>query len=202
MTGATRSQRSPGRPRSQEVDAAILAAALDLLIECGAGQTSIEQVAQRAGVTRATVYRRFPDKTSLLIQAIESVHRDHAPGSLDWPDIDRMLSDWAAYLSQPRNRRMLRRLYSTVDDYPELLQTYRNSHGGRRAAAEHDTLSRARDDGQLPPDRDVEILQQILNGAVLHHLGAYPDTESSTAIKAYFIAVLQQAGYRPSHHSA
>ncbi|MGW4474403.1 TetR/AcrR family transcriptional regulator [Nonomuraea sp. NPDC004354] len=64
--------RAPGRPRSQEVDAAILAAALDLLIECGASLTSIEQVAQRAGVTRATVYRRFADKTALLVQAIEA----------------------------------------------------------------------------------------------------------------------------------
>ncbi|MER7504258.1 TetR/AcrR family transcriptional regulator [Nonomuraea pusilla] len=198
MTGTTHKPRLPGRPRSQEVDAAILSAALDLLIERGAGHTSIEQVAQQAGVTRATVYRRFPDKTTLLIQAIESVHQDHAPDALEWPDIEQMLGQWAAYLSNPRNRRMLRRLYGTVDDYPELLQSYRNSHGKRRAAAEHATLRRSLDRGELSQDTDLDVVQQLLNGAVLHHLGTYPDTESADAIKAYFMAILRQVGYQPA----
>src|ERR687894_120193 len=104
--GTAGTPRPAGRPRSQEADLAILAAALDLLIERGAGQTSIEQVARRAGVTRATVYRRFADKTELLVQAVESVHDDHDPDALDWSDIDHMLTDWAGYLSQPRNHRM------------------------------------------------------------------------------------------------
>ncbi|MER6948463.1 TetR/AcrR family transcriptional regulator [Nonomuraea sp. NPDC000554] len=195
MTSTT--PRAPGRPRSQELDAAILGAALELLIEYGAGQTSIEQVAQRAGVTRATVYRRFADKTALLVHAIESVHSDHAPGALFWPDVDRMLDDWAEYLSHPRSRRMLRRLYATVDDYPELLQAYRNANGGRRAAAVRDTLTRARADGRLPESVDVEVLQQILNGAILHHLGTYPDSDGVREIRTYLAGVLQHLGYRP-----
>ncbi|MEU7894022.1 TetR/AcrR family transcriptional regulator [Nonomuraea sp. NPDC049152] len=190
--------RAPGRPRSQEVDAAILAAALDLLIEYGASQTSIEQVAQRAGVTRATVYRRFADKTALLVQAIESVHQDHEPGAIDWPSVDAMLTDWARYLSDPRNRRMLRRLYGAADDYPELLKAYRDQNGLRRAAAEHATLAAALDSGQLPRDTDLGILQQVLNGSILQHLGSRPDTDSMADIKAYFDAVLRQVGYRPS----
>jgi AcrR family transcriptional regulator len=64
----------PGRPRSPEADAAILAAALDLLLERGIAATSIEQVARRAGVTRATVYRRFPDRTQLLIATVEAAY--------------------------------------------------------------------------------------------------------------------------------
>ncbi|MEV4066177.1 TetR/AcrR family transcriptional regulator [Nonomuraea dietziae] len=179
------------------MDAAVLAAALDLLIEYGASQTSIEQVAQRAGVTRATVYRRFAGKTALLVQAIESVHQDHEPGAIDWPDIGSMLDDWALYLSEPRNRRMLRRLYGAVDDHPELLQAYRGANGLRRAAAEHATLAAARDSGELPADTDLDILQQVLNGAVLHHLGSYPDTTSAADIKAFLAAVLRQAGHRP-----
>ncbi|GAA4223466.1 AcrR family transcriptional regulator [Streptosporangium album] len=192
------SPRPPGRPRSRQADTDILAAALDLLIECGAGQTSIEKVAQRAGVTRATVYRRFTDKSALLVQAIESGHTDHDPATLDWPDIDSMLTDWARYLSRPRNRRMLRRLYGSVDDYPELLAAYRNSPGRHRASAVGTMLSRARDDGRLPPESDVRILQEMLNGAVLHHLGAYPDTGSADDIKTYLAAMLRQAGYRPA----
>ncbi len=177
---------------------AILGAALDLLIERGASETSIEQVAQRAGVTRATVYRRFPDKTALLIQAIESVHQDHAPDALEWPDLDHMLDHWATYLSDPRNRRMLRRLYGAVDDYPELLRAYRDSHGGRRAVAEHATLRRSREHGRLPRDRDLNVVQEMLSGAVLHHLGAYADTEGADSVRGYFLAILRQVGCRIS----
>lgn len=169
-----------------------------MFLEFGAGQTSIEQVAQRAGVTRATVYRRFPDKSALLIQAIGSVQADRAPGALDWPDVDRMLTDWASYLSDPRNRRLLRRIYGSVDDYPELLLAYRNTHGGRRASAVLATLDRARNLRQLPPDSDLEVLLQILNGAILHRLGVYGDADSARNIKAYLTTVLKQVGYQPT----
>jgi AcrR family transcriptional regulator len=195
MTKRAEARRRPGRPRSEEADAAILTAALELLLERGASQASIEQVAQRAGVTRATVYRRFPDKTALLVQAIESMHGDE-PSSLEWRDIEHMIRDWAGYLSHPRGRKMLRRLNGAADDYPELLQTYVDVHGRRRTVAVIATLSRARDLGLLPAHVDVTIVHQLLNGAALHHLSAYPDTTSAAELEAYFGSVLAQVGYR------
>ncbi|MGW7515175.1 TetR/AcrR family transcriptional regulator [Streptomyces sp. NPDC054796] len=187
--------RSPGRPRSREADEAILAAALDLLIERGVGCVSVEQVARRAGVTRATVYRRFPDLTALLVRAVEWEYRGIDPESLHWPDVDAMISAWAAQLSRPRGRRLMRRLYAAVDDLPELLRAYADVHGHRRTEAVHATLVRARAAGQLPPSSDPAVLQQILSGAALHHLG-YPDAAVGEAeVKDYFVAVLRQAGY-------
>ncbi|MEV4505843.1 TetR/AcrR family transcriptional regulator [Streptomyces klenkii] len=190
--------RPPGRPRSREADKAILSAALDLLIERGAGAAGIEQVARRAGVTRATVYRRFPTLTDLLVGAIEWEYRDLGPGSLDWPDVDAMITDWAGHLSSPRSRRLARRLYATVDDLPELLRAYHGAHGHHRGSAVRAALERARAAGQLPPDSDLEVLQQILSGAALQHLATHPDTISTEEVEAYFAAVLHQAGYRPS----
>ncbi|MFH9424313.1 TetR/AcrR family transcriptional regulator [Streptomyces sp. NPDC017529] len=186
--------KAPGRPRSREADEAILAAALDLLIERGVGLTSIEQVARRAGVTRATVYRRFPTLTDLLVRAVEWEYRDADPGSLDWPDIDSMVTAWADHLGEPRARRLMRRLYGTVDDLPELLRAYHKAHGSHRSLAVHTTLERARAAGQLPPNSDPEILQQLLSGAALQHLAAYPDTTGAQEVKAYFLAVLRQVG--------
>ncbi len=179
-----------------------MAAAFELFTECGAGATSIEQVARRARVTRATVYRRFPDKTTLLARAIEWADRvdneDHQrPEWPDWPDLDRMLDDWADYLARPRNRRMLRRLYGAVDDFPQLLEAYREAHGHRRGEAVRATLDRARAHGQLPEHGNTEVLLGLLNGAVLHHLGGYPDTSRRAEIKDYLTAVLREAGYRP-----
>ncbi|WP_407547644.1 TetR/AcrR family transcriptional regulator [Streptomyces sp. Pv4-95] len=188
------STRAPGRPRSQEADEAILAAALDLLIERGVGSASIEQVARRAGVTRATVYRRFPTLTDLLVRAVEWEYRDMNPGSMDWPDIDSMVTAWADHLGKPRARKLIRRLYSTVDDLPDLLRAYHLAHGSHRSLAVRTTLERARAAGQLPPDSDPEILQQMLSGLALQHLAAHPDTTGPEEVKAYFLAVLGQVG--------
>ncbi|TMR09512.1 TetR/AcrR family transcriptional regulator [Nonomuraea turkmeniaca] len=187
-----------GRPRSQEADTAILTAALDLLIEAGAEQTSIEQVARRAGVTRATVYRRYADKTALLVRALEWANHDNDPAFAGWRDVGHMLGDWAAHLAVPRNRRLLRRVYAARDDYPALTMTYRSVSGGRRAAMVRETLVRARDLGQLPAEVDLDVLQEMLTGAVLNHLGSHPDDEDAEKIKAYFMAVMRQVGHRPA----
>ncbi|MET9291384.1 TetR/AcrR family transcriptional regulator [Streptomyces sp. NPDC003077] len=188
------SSGTPGRPRSREADEAILTAALDLLIERGAGWTSIEQVARRANVTRATVYRRFPTLTDLLVRAVEWEYRDVDPGSMHWPDIDSMVTAWADHLSDPRARRLIRRLYGTIDDLPELLRAYHRAHGSHRGLAVRTTLERARAAGQLPPGSDPDILQQLLSGAALQHLATHPDTTSAQEVKAYFLAVLGQLG--------
>jgi AcrR family transcriptional regulator len=60
----------PGRPRSSHADAAILAAAIDLLIERGFEGMSIAQIAERAGVGKPTIYRRWSSKTEVVIAAL------------------------------------------------------------------------------------------------------------------------------------
>ncbi|MFI6922623.1 TetR/AcrR family transcriptional regulator [Nonomuraea spiralis] len=195
---APASARTAGRPRSREADTAILTAALDLLIELGAAQTSIEQVARRAGVTRATVYRRFAGKTALLVEALEWANHDHDPGFTGWRDLGHMFADWAAHLAEPRNRRLLRRVNALVDDYPELIGTYRRLNGGRRAAVVRETLERAAGRGELPGGLDLGVVQEMLTGAVLNHLGSHPDDEGPDEIKAYFLAVVKQIGHRPA----
>ncbi|MEO3868120.1 TetR/AcrR family transcriptional regulator [Nonomuraea sp. B12E4] len=188
--------RPAGRPRSQEADLAIMTAALDLLIEVGAVQLSIEQVARRAGVTRATVYRRFAGKTELLARTLEWANHDHNPAFVGWRDVEHMVGDIATYLTDPRHRRLLRRLYGSVDDYPELLATYRKVNGGRRAALVRQTLCQAQELGRLAPDADVDVTQEILSAAVLAHIGTRPDGESTEEIKAYLLRILEAVGYR------
>ncbi|QFU91136.1 TetR/AcrR family transcriptional regulator [Amycolatopsis sp. YIM 10] len=190
-------KRAPGRPRSREADEAILTAALDLLIEQGICATSIEQVAQRAGVTRRTVYRRYPNLTALLVRAIEWEYRDMEAEALNSPNVEAMLTDWAAYLSQPRARLLIRRLYGTVDDLPDLLRTYHEVHGRHRSDAVRNALDKARAGGQLPRGIDTKVLQETLSGAALQHLAAYPDNTGAEDIETYFLAILRQVGYRP-----
>lgn len=194
----TSAPRSAGRPRSQEADTAILAAALDLLIEVGAEQTSIEQVARRAGVTRATVYRRYPDKTALLLRTLQWALHDDDPAFTGWRDLEHMFDDWGAHLAVPRNRRLLRRVFSTVDDYPKLMTTYHKVNGGRRRAVVREMLARTRGLGHLPAGLDVDVVQEMLSAAVVSHLVSHPDDEGPGEIKAYFMAIMKQVGYRPA----
>jgi AcrR family transcriptional regulator len=186
----------PGRPRSTEADAAILAAALDLLLERGVEATSIEQVARRAGVTRATVYRRFPDKTRLLIAAVEAAFGE-PPASPEIRDVEHLVTGWAHALADSGRRRLLRRLYSATDDLPELAAAYRARFGEHRDEARRKVLEQARDRGQLPAGTDPALLLDLLTGAVWQHLASRPDTTTPADAEAYLRAVLHQAGYRP-----
>src|SRR2546423_8864346 len=151
----------PGRPRSAEADAAILAAALDLPLERGVEATSIEQVARRAGVTRATVYRRFPDKTRLLIATVEAAY-GNPPAEPEIGDVEQLLTGWAHALADPRQRLLLRRLYAAVDDLPELAAAYRTRFGEHRDRAREQVFAQARDRGQLPADTDPGVLLDVL----------------------------------------
>ena len=197
MTNTPPARRRSGRPRDQERDAAILAAGLELLIERGAADTSIERVAQRANVTRATVYRRFPSKTDLLIHAIESAHHKLAPEPPRWQDMTDMVAGWAQFLSKPILRRMLRRLYGSVDDYPELLQAYWHSHGQHHWSGVRAVLEQARDKGQFARDADLDLIHEILYATVIYDLAAQPDTHNPRDITERLTAVLRQTGYQP-----
>ena len=191
--------RAPGRPRSREADAAILDAALDLLIERGAEATSIEQVARRAGVTRATVYRRFPDKVSLLIATVEAAY-GNPPPTPEIVDVEHLVSGWASVLANPRLRRLLRRLYGMVEDFPDVARAYQGSLGDQRDQARREVFRRARDLGRFPADTDPDVLLDLLTGAGWQHLAVHPDTCTVEDAERFLRAVLHQAGYRPGGH--
>src|SRR5436190_10124893 len=62
-------ERPRGRPRSAIADQAIRDAAVELFAERGFEGVSVEDVAERAGVSRATIYRRYPSKVDLIVEA-------------------------------------------------------------------------------------------------------------------------------------
>src|ERR1051326_8266077 len=76
MTAISDGIRKPGRPRSAQADQAILSAALEELAEVGFEALSIEAVAARAGVGKTTIYRRWPSKMELALEALSMVHTE------------------------------------------------------------------------------------------------------------------------------
>ena len=71
VPGVGQERKAPGRPRNAQADEAILDAVLALLSDGqSAAAISIEAVAARAGVGKATIYRRWPNKEALLLDAV------------------------------------------------------------------------------------------------------------------------------------
>ncbi|KWV58354.1 hypothetical protein AS156_34735 [Bradyrhizobium macuxiense] len=197
MKRPRRVARSPGRPRNVDVDAAILGAAVDLLIERGVEGTTIEQVAKRAGVTRPTVYRRFPDKSQMLVAAIHMAHvgQQTLPDLPQCRDVEQMLALWAQAIAEPRARKLIRRLMTALPHYPDLREAYWNASLKHREAWIEAVLAQARDRGDFPLDADLGIVKQILTGAVATHVTACPDSSTKAEVEAYLVAVLRQTCY-------
>ncbi|MER7014070.1 TetR/AcrR family transcriptional regulator [Saccharopolyspora sp. NPDC000359] len=188
-----------GRPRNPEADRAILRAALDLFIEGGVEGTSIEQIAKRAGVGKLTVYRRWNSKEALLAAAIESA-RDETPGTAPPnPDapleelVRQVLPGLAEAIANPRLRAMIARIFGASASHPELMATYWHDYVVPRRQTTRDLLRRAQSEGAVPPDADLEVLIDMMVGAVLFRL-LQPEPLNPTRAQAYLESVYRRAG--------
>ncbi len=59
----------PGRPRSERLHKSILQTAFDQVLEVGFREVSIESIAAKAGVGKTTIYRRWPNKAAVVMDA-------------------------------------------------------------------------------------------------------------------------------------
>jgi AcrR family transcriptional regulator len=198
MTEAVR--RGRGRPRDPDTDIAILAAALDLFIERGVEGTSIEQVAKNAGVGKLTIYRRWSNKEDLIAQAIESARGDIPQPSLaDVADVPlaelirQALPALAQTLADPRFRALIARVFGSSVSHPQLMATYWEHYIQPRRQATGVLLERAKQDGTLAKDTDVEVLIDMMVGAVTYRL-LQPEPLNHKGMRRYLEAVYRQAG--------
>jgi AcrR family transcriptional regulator len=194
-------RRSRGRPRDPNVDDAILTAALELFIQKGADAVSIEQIAQRAGVAKMSLYRRWRSKEELLAQAIEHA-RLAMPDIALWHDndtplpqlLDRMLDAAAQTLTDPLAAALYRRLIGAGADYPSLLATYWQHFMQPRRALIHSALERAAREGLLRSDSDPATVMDLVAGAIVYRLLIHPGQLTPAEMRAYLSAVVRQSG--------
>src|SRR5688572_6688496 len=105
----TDGNHTPGRPRSHDVDTAILRAAVDLLAAHGPEGVTMNAVARRSGVARASIYLRFPGRDALLTATVRAaVGREPFPLTGDLPTDLRLAAGQAqAILANPDFRKAL-----------------------------------------------------------------------------------------------
>ena len=161
--------RRAGRPRSEQADRAIIDAALDLFAESGPEGLCIEKVAARAGVGKATIYRRWPGKEDLLLDALSAL-RTPLPeprGESVRDDLAALLDAIRAESADPRRVRQFALLLGEGTSYPRLLERYVETVVEPRRDLVRAVLRRGVATGELREGTSIEVAVDLLTGAVL-----------------------------------
>jgi AcrR family transcriptional regulator len=159
----------PGRPRSATAHEAILQAAVALFIEQGFEGMSLEAVASRAGVGKATIYRRWSSKEDLVIDAVARVFAEPAA-----PDTGNVRNDLVqsgrelqVLMSASPTGEVFPRMAAEVAKHSPLGRLYGERVIGPRRALFGDALRRGIERGELPATIDTELAIDQLVGVLL-----------------------------------
>jgi len=154
------------------VTRAILDAAVEEVMAAGYDGFTFDGVAERAGVHRTSVYRRWPDKTALLVDALLASAASDVPqpdtGSLE-ADLRQLLSSIVISLARPTARAMLRAAAAESESTPEIGRVAR-AFWAHRIELAAEIVRRAQRRGEAPADLDAE--RTVVPAAARH---GWPD---------------------------
>jgi AcrR family transcriptional regulator len=162
--------RRPGRPRSESARQAVIAATTDLVLELGFDALTYEAIAERAGVSRQTIYRWWPRKSSIIAEAVLSnvlvIFETPAPDS----DLRAVLTEWVDAMRVPEKASLVRALTAAAAADPQ--ESDRLYEHDTRAGHEAfvAAVRKAQRDGWVRPDLDADVAADTLIGAVLSRI--------------------------------
>lgn len=203
MTAPTRPLRRSSSPtstprvrvggRSARVVATVLQTTLEVLGRNGYSGLRVEEVAARAGVNKTTVYRRWPTRNDLVVAALtQLVAPPHAAdtGRLE-DDLVAMFMTATTLRATPAGRGVIRALISERGD-PEVDRVCGAVRESHRMPARV-LLEQARRRGELPRRADLELLLDVLTGAVYSRLRECPEPLDAAWVRRVVRLVLSGA---------
>ena len=163
-----------GRPRSETRKQAILQAAFELLGERGLAATSMDAVAERAGVSKATIYRWWDSKELLALDALYAAWDTaglvtRQTGTLR-AEMLALVRPWVRLVATGPSARILTALLAEAQNDPEFGQAYRAHFIEPRRDQARAVFSRAIARGEIPAAIDVEVAIDLLWGPLYHRL--------------------------------
>jgi|SRR5450631_1385773 len=158
--------RRPGRPRSEKARKAVLRSTLALLKRVGFHELSMEAVASRAGVGKATVYRWWPNRAELVIAAfvfaVEPELRFPSAGPV-LESLHRQMRRWAVIFRSPLGHIVATVIGAGQSD-PDILRAFRSHWIEPRRIEVRKLLQQAIAKGEIRADLDPDAVLDLFYG--------------------------------------
>lgn len=172
-----------GRPRDAAAEQAIVEATVGLLAEVGFDEFSIGEVALRAGVGRPTIYRRWPGKLDLVVDAVSrsAPAAPRIPPSAGRAKIVAAIGDWIAEIAGTPIGRAVLALTGATSNHPELRQRLLDGFFRPRREVLARPLTTLVEHGVLRDDVDPETMIDLLLGPLVYrwlYTGEMPEAST------------------------
>ncbi|KRU26292.1 TetR/AcrR family transcriptional regulator [Clostridium botulinum] len=174
-----------GRPRSEKTKQSILSAAYELLLENGFGAVTVEKIAERAGVSKATIYKWWPNKAAVVMDAFF----DAAVVRLPIPDTGSTINDMiiqvnnlAKFLTS-REGKVINEIIAEGQFNQKLAEAYRAIYFKPRRLDSQYILERGISRGELKEDLDIELVIDLIFGPLFYRLLITGDMVDEAFIK-------------------
>ena len=161
-----------GRPRSQDTRRKILTSAMELVEEAGFGKLTIEGVAARAKAGKATIYRWWPNKAALIMEA----YLDEIQAQIPYPDTGSAREDFRRQmqltiqmLSGPKGKLMTMLIGCGQED-PELVEAFRSHYLNTRRGEATQVLLRGMRRGEMRNDIYPDVVLDVLYGPLFYRM--------------------------------
>ena len=188
-----------GRPRSDASRQAILKAALDLVGEAGFAALSIEGVAARAGVSKATIYRWWRTKVAVVAEAVDAIAGGAVPepdtGSLDG-DIRCALDDLLAAMRSPLGR-VVEALAAASRFNPDLQAALEEHFLAHKREMVLRILGRAAARGEIRDDVDPALVADVVVAVLFYRAPVQPPEVDASVVEG-FITILSKGVRKPA----
>jgi AcrR family transcriptional regulator len=160
-----------GRPRSEDVDLVILESVLDTIAEGGIYQVTMEGIAQRAGVSKASLYRRFPTKSDMAIAAVERMRAESPVIPSQGSAYERLLFLMEATrtgIQGSRYGRIMLAVISHGQERPELAQLVYDRILVPRRLKIREIVEQGIANGEFPSTLNIDVAMLTLIGPMLY----------------------------------
>ncbi|MNO78503.1 Fatty acid metabolism regulator protein [compost metagenome] len=161
-----------GRPRNLETQNAILAASYDLLLEQGFGSVTVEKIAERAGVSKATIYKWWPNKAAVVMDGFLSASTAKIPV----PDTGSVSQDLIIHVTRlvqfmtSREGSVIKELVGEGQVNVGLAETYRSRYFQPRRIEASQIIERGIRRGELKDQLDLELCLDQIYGPIFYRL--------------------------------
>lgn len=161
-----------GRPRNVETQKSILSASYDLLLENGFGAVTVEKIAERAGVSKTTIYKWWPNKAAVVMDGFLSA----ASARLPLPDTGSVFNDilihatnLARFLTS-REGEIIKELIGEGQFDSGLAEAYRTRYFDPRRLEARQLMERGIQRGELKENLDIELSIDLIYGPIFYRL--------------------------------